>query len=267
MNIISKQLRKWFLPFMQVQMFLSLISLPVLVAWGLPFSIMTIAGNFFFGPFLTVFLLCSSLIFFTELAHIPNGLCITLLEYITTIWLWFLNCSSKAWLISFTTSSCILFFGAAAVSLIILQHQRWGTIERSSVSLSILFIATLSISKQFSTPTHATITCKKKSVELLNQNGSLTLKDNGGLGEKINPASWVQYTLLTQMTKLFGTTHLQTVETSKHSLPTLHALSTLCKEAIVKEVIFKELPPLNKKEYEYIQKIVDQKTTIKTVNR
>ncbi len=265
MNTISQRLRKWFLPFVQVQMFLSLISLPVLVAWGLPFSLMTITGNFLFGPFCTAFLLCSSLIFFTELAHVPNGLFVTLLEYITNIWLFFLNCSTKTWLIGFTTNSCLLFFGAAAASLVILQHRRWGTAERSSITLSILFVATLAISKLMYVPAHATIMCNKKSIELFTCNGALNLKDNGGLGEKINPASWVQYTLLAEITKLFGTTHLQTVETSKHSLPTLHALKTLCKEATVKEIIFKELPTGGKKEHEPLQAIVNQGTIIKTV--
>ena len=59
--------------FLQVQLFLSLASLPILVAWGIPFSLATVAGNFLFSPFLTLFLLLSSLIFFTELIFIPNA--------------------------------------------------------------------------------------------------------------------------------------------------------------------------------------------------
>src|SRR5438445_4320197 len=102
---------KWYqslLKSVQLQLFISFISLPFLIGWGLPISLLTPFSTLIFGPFLTCFLLISSLIFFLELLYLPNALFIWLLELVTSIWLACLNLEQRAWLIGFTKPPIIV---------------------------------------------------------------------------------------------------------------------------------------------------------------
>src|SRR5438552_892464 len=99
-----------FINFCYLQFFLMLISLPILISWGLPISLTTIFGNFFFTPFLTLFLLLSSLLLFFEIAHIPNYFIAYLLDFITRVWYFLLTFDKKYWLIGFAKPSLIVLF-------------------------------------------------------------------------------------------------------------------------------------------------------------
>lgn len=264
MNNTFHILRKWFIPFIQVQFFLSLVSLPIIIAWGLPFSLMTMVGNFIFAPFLTIFLLCSSLVFFTEILHIPNAWCIWLLEKVTTFWLWCLQWGSKYWLIGFKLSVLPFSIVAAILAILILQHPQWGKKETGAFLYTLLFCLLLFINKITSSPAQVTITCNKKTISIYNNNGKLTLIDNGGLGEKINPTSWVSYTLLNELTKIFGTVSIETIHTSQSKLPTLNALNTLCQEVPVEEIIFTQPHIINTKSKKYMSLIAEHCKSVKT---
>ena len=63
-----------------VHLAVTLVSLPILIMWGLPFSLAASIGNIAFTPLLACFLAISSLIFFTELLFIPNAMLISLLS-------------------------------------------------------------------------------------------------------------------------------------------------------------------------------------------
>lgn len=71
---------------LSIHVTLSLFSLPVLLTWGLPFSPWGIFGNLIFAPFLSLFLLLASGLFFTELLQIPNAFLAQLLEQVSTLW-------------------------------------------------------------------------------------------------------------------------------------------------------------------------------------
>lgn len=265
MNTRLLILHRWFTTFVQVQFFLSLLSLPVLIAWGLPFSIMTIIGNLVFAPFLTVFLLCSSLIFFTELLHIPNALFIWMLEKITSFWLWCLQWSSKSWMIGFKLYTLPFSILAALLAIIILQHTKWGKKDISGTLYIVLFCSVLFINKIISSPAQTIIACNKKTVTIHQSNNTLTLIDNGALGEKINPTSWISYTFLNQLTKTFGTITIKQISVNTSKLPTLDALSTLCQEVPVDTIIFTKPQQISIKLERYIKKIMAHCKSIKTL--
>lgn len=265
MNIRWNIAYNGFITFVQVQFFLSLISLPILIAWGLPFSIMTMIGNLVFAPFLTVFLLCSSLVFFTEILHIPNSVCIWLLEKTTSFWLWCLQWGSKHWMIGFKISVLPFSILAAILALIILQHTRWGKKNSSALLYTLLFCFILLTNTLLSSPTKTTITCNKKTVAVFYKNGKLIIVDNGGLGEKINPTSWISYTFLNTLTKTFGTVYVDTVYVSQSKLPTLDALHTLCQEIPVSKIVFLKPQKIDWRSKKYIKKIIHEKSIIKTM--
>ena len=74
--------------FIHTQLLLNLFLFPVLVAYGLPISLLQILGNFIFIPIFTIFIFISFLIFISEILYIPNGFFVYLLELLTDIIYW-----------------------------------------------------------------------------------------------------------------------------------------------------------------------------------
>src|SRR5437763_195216 len=99
---LAKKVKFFIIRFVQLQLFITLFSLPLLISWGIPLSLLSPLGNLIFGPVLTIFLFLSSLIFFSELIGIPNGLLIALLEKITTWWLCIMHANTQSWLVGFS---------------------------------------------------------------------------------------------------------------------------------------------------------------------
>lgn len=112
------------LHFLHLQLFLSLISLPILIAWGLPFSWLTFVGNLIFTPFLTLFLLVSSLIFFAHLVSIPCGFLVSILEKITSWWIFLMQWSDRHWLMGFARPSLMVLFCIPVIAVLIVQSKR-----------------------------------------------------------------------------------------------------------------------------------------------
>ena len=223
--------------FLQVQLFISLASFPILVAWGLPVSIMTAVGNLFFSPFLTAFLLCASLIFFTECLYIPNGWLCTLLEKITDFWLWCLSWGQKSWLIGFYKPSYFVLITIIVIAFLIMQHKRLGRLFPSICALfCLLFISTgYLISTRPHNKKHI-IECGRRKVTVIVKDKSIELHDNGALAAKLSPDSWVQYTFLSELTKKTGATHIDHVIITNPGALTFQALTVLCNHIIVKKI-------------------------------
>ena len=236
--IIKLQIfRRWLFTFLQMQLFLSLVSLPVLVAWGLPLSYMTVIGNCIFSPFITLFLLCSSLIFFAELLHMPNGWLIVLLEYVTKVWIKALSCSSKGWLIGFPVKMVPYLLVIAIMAFFILQHKKWGKKEVSTGIFTVLFILIFGLIFCMKVPSSHHIFCKKKSIEIKRMGGKHILIDHGALKEKAAAESWISYTVMPALLKMFGTVKIDELHVSDESVRTKKAIACLQQEAIVGKVV------------------------------
>lgn len=229
--------------FTQVQLFLSLASLPIIISWGLPLSVMAPIGNLVFGPFLALFLLCSSLIFFTELLTIPNGLFIFILDKVSTLWLGCLSWGSKHWLIGLYKPPLIPVICIVLCGFFVMQHKKLGQLYPSIVCLSILLIGTtgyLVLSRPRSCEFH--VPCAKRQVQITVSQGTVTLEDHGALARKFSPESWVQYNLLSELTQQIGSTTIHRVIIKDPGTLTFQALTALCEHADVKVI---ELPYWN----------------------
>jgi hypothetical protein len=203
---------KWrlsFLKSLQLQFFIALMSLPFLVSWGLPISIFSIFTTLLFGPFLTVFLLVSSFIFFTELLHIPNTYIVWILERITSVWLSILNCNKQWWLIGFTKPPFIFLCCIIVISIALLHSKYIRTVERRVVYLMLLFVTTCILLKllPFSNNTIELI-YKNKNITLLNQENQLIVVDDGALSAHTNHESFIVYTLMPDIIQKIGKMHI-----------------------------------------------------------
>src|SRR5688572_27273147 len=129
--------RQSLLKSIQLQLFISFISLPFLIGWGLRISLLTPVRTLIFGPFLTCFLLISSLIFFLELFYLPNTLCIWCLEQVTSIWLTCLNVEQRSWLIGFTKPPILILCLLPLIALAIVHSKKITTIPKRILLLTL----------------------------------------------------------------------------------------------------------------------------------
>ena len=224
------------LDFANVHLFITLISMPILIAWGLPISLLSPLGNLIFNPVLTVFLLLSSLIFFTEMLYIPNGIFIWLLEQVTKIWNYSLNFQCTGALCGFKTPPMWLLIIIPCITFALVVRVR--TARERAIGLSTLFILSWLLlnlsapSKTFS----VLLPCNTGHVSLVHHNGKTVLIDPGVIGQRISAPSWIAYTLIPEITKLTGSLIIDYVIITKPGLITFEALKTLCKKITVKNV-------------------------------
>lgn len=195
------------LKFIHIQLFVSLISLPILVSWGLPISCMAPVGNFIFGPFLLLFLGLSCLIFFTEILYIPNSFFIWCLEQLTTLWHKLLNFGSQSWLISFCKPSPWFFVLLIGATVAIVVHKRLSSPGKSSLCFAVLLALAYGYLVFLNTPRYAIeqIPCYGKTLTAIKAPHQFALIDPGVLGRRISAPSWVEYSLLPHIRSTYGT--------------------------------------------------------------
>ncbi len=230
MNIITR-LRQSFLKSMQLQLFISFISLPLLIGWGLPISLLTPFSTLIFGPFLTCFLLISSIIFFLELLYLPNTWPIWCLEFITNSWLACLNLEQRAWLIGFTKPPLLILLLIPLIALAAVHHKKISSLAMRVSLLACLLVGTCIILKLFpyNYPSTETITCNNGTITFINYNKTLIMIDPGFIASKPSYESYISYTLLPEIIQKTGRMnidHLIVFKFNKRILDALQFLAT-----------------------------------------
>lgn len=132
--------------FLQAQLIVTIAAIPILVNWGLSISLMTFIGNLLFSPILTIFLMLSSLVFFTQLLHLPNAWLVAIMDWFTQTWAHILAYGCPSWLIEFCRPPTVLLFIIPVVTIVTLQIGKFknaGT--RIGVMSGILGISLLGL--------------------------------------------------------------------------------------------------------------------------
>jgi len=204
-----KKLFSYTLLYLNTQLFITLISLPVLCAWGIPISVATCIGNILFAPFLTCFLFISSLLFFTQLLCIPNIYLAYILEYLTSGWIYLLSFGSKTWLITISKSHLGLLCFFALLAFILIHIKKISSSVQITISLgimySVLFLFLFFFYKSKKSSIMHEIPCNKKIVQLLERNKAIIAVDSGALGRSRSSLNWIEYTLAPYLAKNCGT--------------------------------------------------------------
>lgn len=227
----------WIARFIELQCFLTLVSLPILLYWGLPISLLTFAGNLIFTPFLTIFLLLSTLLFLCYLLHFPDAWLIWLLEQVTAFWHWCLKQASTNWLMPLQKPAFIWCCIILICALLIVHTKKPRTITKRALLIAS-YLSVVCICLMFQQPTIAQLSLPygKKEIVLTREDGMITLQDPAALGSKSSSKSWVEYTLLPALISNFGTKQIDVVRSEKSSLRVLEALTNVCQLAQVKVI-------------------------------
>jgi beta-lactamase superfamily II metal-dependent hydrolase len=232
------KIKKILISFTHLQLFITLISIPILLSWGMPISLLTFAGNFFFSPLLTAFLLLSSLIFFCELMRIPNGILIWMLEHITHWWLLLMQWAGHSVLLPFALPSVLILILIFIVTLLILHHKKIKTPFIAIICYSILLAATclyLTMPK-YSNNKIINIDCNKGTVHILKFKKQLIVIDPGVIGRRLSASSWCEYTLMPALTKQCGCNTIDHLIILQPNRIIFEALLTLLEKISIKNI-------------------------------
>lgn len=254
---------KWYqslLKSMQLQLFISFISLPFLIGWGLPISLLTPFSTLIFGPFLTCFLLISSLIFFLELLYLPNALFIWLLELVTSIWLACLNLEQRAWLIGFTKPPMIVLALIPLIALAAVHSKKIISIPLRTSVLALLLVGTCVGLKLFpyNQQPITNIACHRGDIMLINKNNTLIMIDPAFIASKPSYESYISYTLLPEIIQLTGRMSIDHLIVFKFNKRILDALQYLATKITIKNIYLPawkgRIPPFAWRSYVQLKK-------------
>ncbi len=190
-----------------IQAILTVISAPLLIAWGLPIAALGPIGNLIFTPFLLIFLALTIIITICELLNIPDQLIITALEQLTNFWLHLTKWGPKSSLIGLPKSA-VLFFALVALSTIICMLITTKT-QFKKVLLTSIIIMFLGgcFFKYFPNPQtqELIITHQKYKLQVIYKNQQIYLTDQTRLLAHVhNPVIWCEHTLKPVLIKNFG---------------------------------------------------------------
>ncbi len=216
------------LSFMQLQLVMSFMSWPFLLAVGLPLSKAALLGNALFAPFLTLFLTLSSCIFICELIALPSTLFTVPLEYLTSAWISLLMMGNRSWLLALPQPP-LWAYGLFPLSLGLVIHYRpFSSAVTSSICLVGLMGGTALLLRS-TRPAHElveTIPCFEKELTLMYSSQSAILINPGCLGRRLSAPTFVMHTLIPTLRKR-GITKLDMVVCAQASALNFLASSTL----------------------------------------
>lgn len=252
--------RSFLLSYIYVQLFITLWSLPILLAWGIPFCPLSFIGNLIFSPLLIGFLVLSSLIFFTQLCYIPNGALIGCLEYLCSGWRYLLHSVSATWSWSCVQPPLILLLIMPLPTIAICSAKKLKGRLQKTICLFIPLIVIAIALPAWYNPT--TIIEKIDSpygpITLIYTNKTLVIIDPGSLGKRISSSSWVQYTLIPTIAQKTGKTSIDHFITLRPTCITFQILADLSQKSLIHKLylpLWRDKLPYNAfKQFKIIQK-------------
>ena len=234
---IIKRAEKFLVRSIQLQLYLTLISSPILIYWGLPISVVSPLGNIIFHPLLTIFLFLSSLIFFCQILHIPYGPLTYALQKSCHAFTYLLGFGSQEWLIGFAKPPFWTLCIAPLAALLIFSCKKTCTPYRSIWCLLLLSLLLGTIMKyNCRIQPITTIAYNNAELKLLYADNQLVLIDPGILGSKISAPSWVEFTLVPQIIQMTGKTTIDQIVILQPSQLTFDSLTTLAMTCQIKKI-------------------------------
>lgn len=261
----------WLSRFAAVQLFLSFISLPILIGWGLPFSLLTFAGNLIFNFFLMIFLFLCTLIFFSELLHLPNGLLIGALEYLTATWTSLLHIITPGTgYLTFCRPSYGWLALLPGLAMILLLNKKLVSPSRIISALGVLALLTpVVLWMPHHTSTEHAISHQGHTLWLLKEKKQVALIDTGICTAMAQPDSWIEYTLIPQLITTVGDPHIDHLIITDINARVFHALAVLLKKVRIDHIYLPQFQgTLNRAQKRaYAQFAREKKATVTRVYR
>lgn len=228
------------LTIIDVQLFLTCISLPFLISWGIPISIVSWVGTPLFTPFLSLFLGLSSLLFFTQLIGLHLHFLIVSLEFVTQWWLYFLSFGSQNWLLFIPEPPIIITILLPITALFLIASPLFCNkliriFAFFAILISYYFFAHWYA--QYQAPHYWTVTIGSQPIYFFKgKDNNLIMLDPGTLGSKVRGDSFVEYTLIPEITKKTGSLAIDQIIILQATRQTFHVIEKLSLHTNLKKI-------------------------------
>jgi hypothetical protein len=229
-KLLPHSLTSWVVRFLLVQTFVTLISLPILIGWGLPLSLVAPLGNLLFSPLLGLYLVCALMVFFTELIGLPNSLCTWALEWVSSIWLWSLNLLEHSVQVGFTQPHYFLLTTIPLAACTLVWYLRRRAPHITLVWLSTLLgCACVILYATRQSRAHFTLERDGAQVTCIIDGGNVALIDtDGAFSRKTAAEEWIIYHLIPAITAQTGATQIDHCLLVHPRQRTFEAITALC---------------------------------------
>ncbi len=220
--------------FLELQLVITLMSLPILIAWGLPISYMSLISNLIFTPLLVLFLWCACFFTIFALLNMPCSFFASSLDQLSNLWIWLLSFSKPEWLIGFNIntlwSSIIICF-----CIIALYHFKKPTTANALIILTTFFCIMLFVRWCTTSNTYQKINdLPMIAIRLNNKN---YVVDYGALCSKQNFFNTIDYTIIPKLIKQAGITNIDTLVLCKPNKRLAKVTLQFCQQMNVKKII------------------------------
>lgn len=236
MRLLS--LLSWLTRYLEIQLFLNLASLPLLIGWGLPFSVMTPVSNLIFNPFLFGILFLSSLIFFSEILYIPNSWLIFSFEKVTLVCRKIFSWGSSSWLVELPNTHPFLLILFPLSAFFIVHSSYFNTqFKRIAAFFGAMIILTTIL--MYMQPRTSSINClehNKGALVILRAHDQTTIIDPGCIGQRLSSINWVEYNLISYLIAHYGTSTIDHFIMLQPNKLSLECLVKLCQLVDIKKI-------------------------------
>lgn len=211
---LKNYITRYLTSFIELQLVITLMSLPVLIHWGLPISYMSPLANLLFTPILIVFLWVSCIFAICAIIHLPCWPLVWLLDQLTDVWLWILSFAHPSWLMGFQYKT--IWLAMLICALIVMLY----TYIKPSTKMAISFLFTCCLTMLLAR-IYINTDCYKKLDDLamiaIRANKKTYVIDYGALCKKQNFHMNIDYTIIPELAKQAGITTVDTLILCKSS--------------------------------------------------
>lgn len=226
---VNNYFTHYVISFFELQFVISLMSLPLLIIWGIPISIMSPLANFIFTPLLILFLWISCMATTCSLVGSSCTIFERILDAITNLWLHLLSFSRPEWLLGFpcnmlwlSITTCILIVG--------LYTYVRPTAKCSTAILCLTWCGLILIRPCFG-PTESLKKIGALPLWLTKIHHKTYLIDHGALCNRKNRFTNFDYTVLPELIRHTGHTTVDSVIFCKPSNK-IATVAKLCHEQL-----------------------------------
>ena len=224
----KRKLVNWLTTIVEFQLFITLISLPTLIAWGLPLSLLSLLGNTLFTPLLAAILLLCSLLFFCELFYISSSFLAQLLGYIVRLWSTLMTSGSASMLVAYKKPPVFILF-IFFICIVVMIHYSIRKSRLQRIINYVTFLIVFSLINKGLSLTHSIeyVPHHNRSIALITTKSHSCLIDPAATAQRGNVSAFVEYTLTQTILQKTGRLHLDYVVVAKPSTQTFKALKKL----------------------------------------
>ena len=230
-----QKINKWLASFLELQLIISLLSLPILIHWGLAVSYMIPLANLIFAPLLALFLWCSCLFALFAIAHIPCSWLVVLLDWLANVWHYFLSFATPCWLIGFQHR--MIWIAIFCASCVFFVYSFFYPRKKISLIFLIFCCVFLFSIRWITIQKNCFYSVNNMPLHVLRVNNKIYLLDSGALCSKQNFYSWIDYTILPELIKSGGITIIDTLVLYKPNKKLVKIVQQFAKQTMIKTIL------------------------------